>query len=148
LELRLYQKGGAMRSKGFRFFIVLIYNLLFFNSYNRRSELEGTWIGCEVRKPLIDWTLTIKGNQFNLVPEDLNVWYKGVPRLNKNCRFKKIDLEVIDTTVPISKGTASRGINEIDGDTLTTIATEPGDNLRPLSFYESGQYSEFYFTKK
>jgi uncharacterized protein (TIGR03067 family) len=137
-----------MRSKGFRFFVVLIFLLLLLNSCNRRSELEGAWVGCEVRKPLIDWTLTIKGNQFSLVREDLNVWYKGFLRLNKNCRLKKIDLEVINTAVQISNGKTSLGIYEVDGDTLTIIATEPGDHLRPLSFDEPGKSSEFFFTKK
>ena len=137
-----------MRSKGFRFFFVLIFLLLFLSSCNRRSELEGSWVGCEVRRPLIDWTLTIKGNQFSLVCEDLNVWYKGFLRLNKNCRLKKIDLEVKNTAVQISNGKTSLGIYEVDGDTLTIIATEPGDHLRPLSFDEPGKSSEFFFTKK
>jgi len=137
-----------MRSKGFRFFFVLISLLLLLNSCNRQSELEGTWVGCEVRKPLIDWTLTIKGNQFSLVREDLNVWYKGFLRLNKNCRLKKIDLEVINTALQRSNGKTSLGIYEVDGDTLTIIATEPGDHLRPLSFDEPCKSSEFYFTKK
>jgi len=137
-----------MRSKSFSFIFILIVLLLFLSSCNRRSELEGSWVGFEVRRPLIDWTLTIKGNQFSLVREDLNVWYKGFLRLNKNCRLKKIDLEVINTTVPISKGVASRGIYEVDGNTLTIIATEPGDHLRPLSFDEPGKSIEFYFTKK
>jgi len=136
-----------MRSKGFRFFFVLIFLLLFLNSCNRRSELEGSWVGCEVRRPLIDWTLTIKGKQFSLVREDLNAWYKGFIRLNKNCRLKKIDLEVIDTAVPVSNGKMSLGIYEIDGDTLTIIATEPGDHLRPLSFDEPDTSSKFFFTK-
>jgi uncharacterized protein (TIGR03067 family) len=92
--------------------------------------------------------LTIKGSHFSLVREDLSVWYKGFLRLNKNCRLKKIDLEVINTTVPIFAGTASRGIYEVDGDTLTIIATEPGDHLRPLSFDEPGKFSEFFFTKQ
>ena len=137
-----------MQFKGFIIFLALILSSLFLSSCNRRSELEGSWVGCEVRRPLIDWTLTIKGNQFSLVREDLNVWYKGFLRLNKNCRLKKIDLEVINTTVPISKGVASRGIYEVDGNTLTIIATEPGDHLRPLSFDEPGKSIEFYFTKK
>jgi len=42
----------------------------------------------------------------------------------------------------------SLGIYEVDGDTLTIIATEPGDQLRPLSFDEPRKSSEFYFIKK
>ena len=137
-----------MQFKGFIIFLALILSSLFLSSCNRRSELEGSWVGCEVRRPLIDWTLTIKGNQFSLVREDLNVWYKGFLRLNKNCRLKKIDLEVKNTAVQISNGKTSLGIYEVDGDTLTIIATEPGDHLRPLSFDEPGKSSEFFFTKK
>ena len=136
-----------MQFKGFIIFLALILSSLFLSSCNRRSELEGSWVGCEVRRPLIDWTLTIKGNQFSLVREDMNAWYKGFIRLNKNCRLKKIDLEVIDTAVPVSNGKMSLGIYEIDGDTLTIIATEPGDHLRPLSFDEPDTSSKFFFTK-
>ena len=137
-----------MQFKGFIIFLALILSSLFLSSCNRRSELEGSWVGCEVRRPLIDWTLTIKGNQFSLVREDMNAWYKGFIRLNKNCRLKKIDLEVKNTAVQISNGKTSLGIYEVDGDTLTIIATEPGDHLRPLSFDEPGKSSEFFFTKK
>jgi uncharacterized protein (TIGR03067 family) len=137
-----------MRSKGFSFIFLLTFLLLFLISCNRPLELEGSWVGCEVRRPLIDWTLTIKGNQFSLVNEDLSVWYKGLLKLNNNCRLKKIDLEVADTAVQIFNGKTSLGIYEVDGDTLTIIATDPGDHLRPLSFDEPGKSSQFYFTKK
>ena len=136
-----------MQSKGVNIFGVLAFLLMFLNSCNHRSELEGSWVGCEVRRPLIDWMLTINGNQFSLVREDLKMWYKGFLKLNKNCRLKKIDLEVIDTAVRMSTGKTLFGIYEVDGDTLTIIATEPGDRLRPLSFDEPGKFSEFYFTK-
>ena len=92
--------------------------------------------------------LAIGSANFSLVREDLNVWYKGFLRLNKNCRLKKIDLKVINTAVPISNGETSLGIYEVDGDTLTIVTTEPGDHLRPLSFDEPGKSSEFFFTKK
>jgi uncharacterized protein (TIGR03067 family) len=137
-----------MQSKGFRFLFVLIFLSLFLSACNRPTELEGSWIGCEARRPLIDWMLTINGNQFSLVREDLKMWYKGFLKLNKNCRLKKIDLEVIDTAVRMSTGKTLFGIYEVDGDTLTIIATEPGDHLRPFSFDEPGKYNEFYFAKK
>jgi uncharacterized protein (TIGR03067 family) len=136
-----------MHSKGFSFLFVLILLLLFLNSCNCRTELEGSWVGCEARRPLIDWTLTIKGNHFSLVREDFNLWYNGFLKLNKNCRLKKIDLEVVDTAVQIFNGKMSLGIYEVDGDTLKIIATVPGDHLRPLSFDEPGKSNEFYFTK-
>ncbi|CAB1084314.1 hypothetical protein JY97_11855 [Alkalispirochaeta odontotermitis] len=114
---------------------------------NHQSELEGSWIGCEIHRPILDWTLTIAGNQFSLVREDLNVWYKGFLKLNKNCRLKKIDMEVVDTAELKSTGKTALGIYEVDRETLTIIASKPGGNQRPLSFDESGKSYEFYFTK-
>ena len=136
-----------MHSKGLSFLLVLIFLSLFVSSCNRRTELEGSWVGCEVRRPLIDWTLTIKDNHFSLVREDFNLWYNGFLKLNKNCRLKKIDLEVIDTAEQRSNGKTRLGIYEVDGDTLTIIAGKPGDHLRPLSFDEPGKSNEFCFTK-
>lgn len=136
-----------MHFQRFSFFWVFAFLFMLLNACNRISELEGSWVGCEARRPLIDWTLTIRGNQFSLVREDLNIWYKGFLRLNKNCRHKKIDLEVLDTAFQIFQGKTSFGIYEVDGDTLTIIATVPGDHLRPLSFDEPGKSNEFYFTK-
>jgi len=137
-----------MHSKCFSFLFVLMLLLLILSSCNCQTELEGSWVGCEVRRPLIDWTLTIKDNHFSLVREDFNLWYNGFLKLNKNCRLKKIDLEVVDTAEQPSNGKTRLGIYEVDGDTLTIIATDPGDHLRPLSFDEPCKSSEFYFTKK
>ncbi|CAB1063154.1 hypothetical protein D1BOALGB6SA_7937 [Olavius sp. associated proteobacterium Delta 1] len=136
-----------MHSKCFSFLFVLILLSLFLSSCNCRTELEGSWVGCEVRRPLFDWTLTIKDNHFSLVREDFNLWYNGFLKLNKNCRLKKIDLEIVDTAEQSSNGKMSLGIYEVDGDTLTIIASKLGDYLRPLSFDEPGKSREFYFTK-
>ena len=136
-----------MHSKGFRFLFVLIFLSLFLSSCNRHSDLEGSWIGCEIHRPILDWTLTIAGNQFNLVREDLSVRYKGYLKLNKNCQPQKIDLEVVDTAEQRSNGKTSLGIYEVNGETLTIIANKPGEHLRPQSFDEPGQSLEFYFTK-
>jgi len=116
-------------------------------SCNCQSELEGSWVGCEIHRPLLDWTLTIAGNQFSLTREDLGMWYKGFFKLNKNCRLKKIDLEVVDAAEQRSDGKTALGIYEVDGKTLTIIASKPGEHLRPLSLDEPGKSLEFYFTK-
>jgi len=136
-----------MQSKGVSFLLALAFLLMFLSSCNRHSDLEGSWIGCEIHRPILDWTLTIVGNQFGLVREDLNVWYKGYLKLNKNCQLKKIDLEVVDTAEQRSNGKTSLGIYEVYGETLTIIANKPGEPLRPQSFDEPGQSLEFYFTK-
>jgi len=137
-----------MQSKRISIIVVLVFLPLTLTFCGCRTELEGAWVGCEIRKPLIDWTLTIKGSQFSLVREDSSLWYKGLLKLNKNCRLKKIDLVVTETAVQIADGKTSLGIYEVDGNTLTIIATDPGDHLRPLSFDEPGNSNEFYFTKK
>ncbi|MDH4012125.1 MAG: hypothetical protein OEU55_15485, partial [Desulfobacterales bacterium] len=56
-------------------FICLVGVLL--GACSSHTGLEGRWVGCDVRKPLIDWTLTIQGNRFYLVREDLTMWYIG-----------------------------------------------------------------------
>jgi len=117
------------------------------DSCSRQSELEGSWIGCEIHRPILDWTLTIAGNQFSLVREDLNVWYKGFLKLNKNCRLKKIDLEDLKTAEPKSTGKTALGIYEVDGETLTILVSKPGGHQRPQSFDEPGKSFEFYFTR-
>ena len=136
-----------MQSKGVNIFGVLAFLLMFLSACNRRTELEGSWVGCEVRRPLFDWELTINGNKFSLVRDDFNMWYKGFLRLNKNCRLKKIDLEVVDTAEQRSNGKTSLGIYDVYGETLTIIVNKPGEHLRPLSFDEPGKSFEFYFTK-
>ena len=83
-----------------------------------------------------------------MVREDFNLWYNGILKLNKNCRLKKIDLEIVDTAERRSNGKTRLGIYEINQDTLTLIAGKSGDFLRPLSFDEPGKSSEFYFVKK
>jgi uncharacterized protein (TIGR03067 family) len=136
-----------MQSKGVGIWAVFAFLLIFLTSCGHRSELEGSWIGCEVRRPLYDWELTINGNQFSLVREDLNMWYKGFLKLNKNCRLKKIDLEVVNAADQRSNGKTLLGIYDVYGGTLTIIANKPGEHLRPFSFDEPGKSIEFYFTK-
>lgn len=101
---------------------------------NHRTDLEGTWVGCDTRKPFVDWTLTIVDNQFYLVREDLSMWYMGKFNLNNNCLLKKIDLTFSDTHIQIQNGTTLLGIYEIDGNNLTLITSMPDNPLRPSSF--------------
>ena len=107
-----------------------------FNSCSRPTELEGPWIGCQIRKPFIDWTLTIQGNQFYLIREDFDQWYKGRFRLNSNCVLKKIDLQIDDTHARSQKGKTVLGIYEFTSDTLTVVLGVPGKPARPLSLDE------------
>lgn len=112
-----------------------------------QTGLEGRWIGCDVRKPLIDWSLTVHGNRFYLVREDLTMWYIGQFRLNNNCLLKKIDLEFSNTHIKAHNETTLLGIYEIDAGTLTFIAAAPGNNLRPLSFDEPREAVIFSFVR-
>ena len=109
---------------------------MIFSSCNRQTELEGPWIGCEIRKPLVDWTLTIQGNQFYLIREDFDMWDTGRFRLNSNCVLKKIDLQINDTHARSQNGKTILGIYEIDSDTLTVVVGPPDKPARPHSLDE------------
>ena len=111
------------------------------------AGLEGRWVGYDVRKPLVDWNLTITGNRFYLVREDLTMWYIGQFNLNNNCLLKKIDLQFSNTHIKASDKTTLLGIYEIDGDTLTFITAAPGKSLRPLSFDEPQEAIIFSFER-
>ncbi|MDH3881751.1 MAG: hypothetical protein OES64_09380 [Desulfobacteraceae bacterium] len=126
-------------------FICLVGVLL--GACSSHTGLEGRWVGCDVRKPLIDWTLTIQGNRFYLVREDLTMWYIGQFSLNNNCLLKKIDLQFNNTHINAHNETTLLGIYEIDEGTLTFITAAPGKNLRPLSFDEPQEAVIFSFVR-
>jgi uncharacterized protein (TIGR03067 family) len=98
------------------------------------AELEGTWIGYQAGGHHRDWTLTIERNQFALVCENSNMWYRGSLELNNNCDRNKMDLIIHATATQTDKGTTSFGIYEIEADTLVLVASEPGSSERPFSF--------------
>ena len=135
-----------MKSKAFNFLFVFLFLSLFLSACNHQSALEGSWVGCEMRRPLIDWTLTVEDNHFSLVREDSDLWYIGFIRLNLNCKLKKIDMIIDDTSIPAVKGQIALGIFEINGNSLTIASSEPGGHSRPRSFGEPGAI-EFAFIK-
>ena len=116
-------------------------------SCNRQTELEGSWIGCEIRKPLLDWSFTVQDNHFSLIREDFDMWFEGCFRLNSNCVLKKIDLQIIDTHAPSQKGKMILGIYEMDSDTLTIVLDLPGKQKRPLSLDEPSGAVVFNFVR-
>jgi uncharacterized protein (TIGR03067 family) len=111
------------------------------------TGLEGRWVGCDVRKPLIDWTLIIHGNRFYLVREDLTMWYIGQFSLNNNCLLKKIDLQFSHSHIKAHNERTLLGIYEVEEDTLTFITAAPGENSRPLSFDEPRESVVFSFVR-
>ena len=136
-----------MKSTMIKLLSFLVFAGALFSSCSSHSGLEGRWVGCDVRKPLIDWTLTIQGDRFYLVREDLAMWYMGQFNLNNNCLLKKIDLKFRNTHIKASHETTLLGIYEIDGDTLTFITSAPGKNMRPLSFDEPQEAVIFSFVR-
>ena len=114
---------------------------------NHRTGLEGTWVGCDIQKPLVDWTLTIVDNQFYLVREDLSMWYMGKFNLNNNCLLKKIDLKFNDTHIQIQNVTTRLGIYDIKCDNLTMITNKHGNPIRPSSFDEYDRAVVFNFVR-
>ena len=117
------------------------------NACNHQTELEGKWIGSEIRKPCIEWTLTIQGNQFHLIREDFRNWYRGRFKINGNCVLKKIDLLIQDTHARSQNGKTIMGIFEINCDALTVVVGPPGKSPRPLSLDEHGGVVVFDFIK-
>ena len=127
--------------------LVICFCAAIFISCNRQTELEGPWIGCEIRKPLLDWTLTVQDNHFSLIREDFDIWFEGCFRLNSNCVLKKIDLKINDTHERSQKGKTILGIYEIDSDTLTIVLGLPGKQERPLSLDEPSGAVVFNFVR-
>ena len=136
-----------MKTKMTKTFILFCLGGLLMSACNHTSGLEGTWVGCDVRNPLIDWSLTVLGNQFYLVREDMSMWYIGKFNLNNNCLLKKIDLKFSKTHIQINNGKTLLGIYEIDGDTLTLITNKPGNRHRPDSFDIKGEAVIFNFIR-
>lgn len=112
------------------------------------AELEGTWLGYQIGDPHLDWILTIQHNQFNMICEDLSMWYSGHFKLNNNCERNKVNLEIKNTAVAAYNGKTSFGIYKIEEDTLILVANEPGKDARPLSFDdETAEIVAFVFEK-
>ena len=111
------------------------------------AELEGTWIGYETGGPQQDWTLIIERNQFELLREDLKMWYRGYIELNNNCDRNKMDLIIRTTAAQTYNGTTSFGIYEIEADTLVLVAAEPGNSQRPISFDQTQASIAFVFER-
>ena len=127
--------------------LILFFWATTYNSCNHQTELEGPWIGCEIRKPCIDWNFTIRGNQFHLIREDSFIWYKGRFQLNNNCALNKIDLQIHDTHARSQNGKTILGIYEINSDTLTVVMGIAGKQARPGSFEESRGVMVFNFVR-
>jgi len=136
-----------MKTKAFKLILILCLVGVLLGACSNHTGLEGTWVGCDIRNPLFDWTLTIHGKQFYLVREDLSMWYVGQFNLNNNCFLKKIDLKFSNTHIHVQNETTLLGIYEIDGNTLTFITNEPGSQLRPASFDENGKAVVFNFVR-
>lgn len=136
-----------MKTKVFKRFLILCSVGVLLGACNSHTGLEGRWIGCEIRKPLIDWTLTIHGNRFYLVREDLTMWYIGQFSLNNNCLLKKIDMEFSHSHINAHKERTLLGIYEVEEDILTFITAAPGESSRPLSFDEPQEAVIFSFVR-
>lgn len=136
-----------MKTNSIKLILIICLAGMLLGACSSQTGLEGRWVGCDVRKPLIDWTLTIHGNRFYLVREDLTMWYIGQFSLNNNCLLKKIDLQFSETHIKTQNATTLLGIYEVDADILTFITAAPGKNARPLSFDEPQEAIVFSFVR-
>ena len=136
-----------MEFKNYRVFLLLFMLTMMLVACSTPAELEGTWIGYQAGGPHRDWTLTIERNQFELVCEDANMWYRGNLELNNNCDRNKMDLIISATAGQTYNGTTSFGIYEIKEDTLVLVTTEPGNSARPFSFDQTQETVAFVFER-
>ena len=136
-----------MKFKVFSSILILFVCSVHLNGCDYQTALEGKWVGCDIRKPLIDWTLSIQGDRFTLMREDFNLWYEGQFKLNNNCVLKKIDFQIDDTHARALTGKTLFGIYEINRNTLTLVTSEPGKQARPLSFDEPEDAVVFNFVR-
>jgi uncharacterized protein (TIGR03067 family) len=143
----LQREGGEMKTKAFKLILIICLAGMLLGACSSQTGLEGRWVGCDVRKPLIDWTLTVQGNRFYLVREDLTMWYIGQFSLNNNCLLKKIDLQFSHTHIKAHKERTLLGIYQVEEDILTFITAAPGENSRPLSFDEPQGAVVFNFVR-
>lgn len=143
----MIKKGGAMNFRVVNSILIICFCVAIFSSCIRQNRLEGVWVGCDIRKPLVDWTLKIQANQFQLIREDSCIWYKGRFNLNNNCILKKIDLQISDTHARSQNGKTILGIYEITGNTLTVVLDLPGEQARPLSLDEPRGTMVFNFVR-
>ena len=111
------------------------------------QELQGTWIGYAADKPRQDWILTIRDDKFSLTTEDFSKCFTGQLALNSNCGIKKIDLEYCEQSKCSYDRNISYGIFKIEDDTLTLVAGQPGQNIRPHSFEDPDDAVIFIFEK-
>ena len=143
----MVEKGGTMKCSVGHSIIIICFCMTIFSSCNRQTELEGPWVGCEIRKPCIDWNFTIQGNQFHVIHEDSFIWYEGRFLLNNNCALKKIDLQINDAHTPSLNGKTILGIYKISGNTLTVVLGQPGKPARPHSLDEPVSAVVFNFDR-
>ena len=136
-----------MKSNTINLMVILCLGGILLTACNQHTLLEGTWEGCDIRKPLVDWTLTVVHNQFYLIREDFSMWYIGKFKLNNNCLLKKIDLNFSDSHIQINNGITLLGIYEIDGNTLTLITGKAGNRSRPSSLDEYEKTVVFNFVR-
>lgn len=102
------------------------------------TELEGTWVGDDSIYPDnnvtfiftdYDWDFTVSGK-----PE----WYKGTFTLDTSSNPKQIDFIVNECNETQYVGKVSLGIYQIENNTMTLSALEPGTTTRPTSFSNDG----------
>jgi uncharacterized protein (TIGR03067 family) len=136
-----------MKLNRYNIFIILFIVAMLFGACGKCPELEGTWVGYADGKPPADWTLTIQGDQYNLIREESGTWYNGQIKLNNNCVLKKIDFNITNTSVQTHKGKTSLGIYKIEEDTLTIVASKPGRHTRPLSFNDFEKAIVYIFVR-
>jgi uncharacterized protein (TIGR03067 family) len=112
------------------------------------ASLQGTWAGSLKYQPSVEVTLAVAGAQATFEAPTSQEWYAGAITLDQKAKPKELDFSIEDCSSPDLAGLVVRAIYEIDGDTLTMAAGEPGDDWRPTSFEEEYDPRVFILTRQ
>ena len=112
------------------------------------ESLQGTWAGSLKDQSEIEVTLAVAGHKAEFDVPSADEWYVLTVTLNERAAPKELDFAIEDCSHPDSVGLVAKAIYEIDGDTLTIAAGEPGDEWRPTHFEGEDDGNVFIFTRQ
>ena len=103
-----------------------------------QKDLQGTWTATKAERDgkeaddVVGHRLSFAGNRFQIQSKDVKPLYAGTVRVDPSAKPAAIDFA---HTKGVLKGKAWKGIDALDGDTLTICDNAPDlDKGRPAAF--------------
>lgn len=107
----------------------------------QRGLLDGTWIGHPEGYDNVRYTMVVTDDEFvtTVKVDDLEPHvHTGTLKVRKSGDHYKIDNTILSSSIPRYVGKTSLGLFSLDGDTLTMVVNDPGNESRPKSFVNPG----------